>query len=97
MLNNDMILIPRETLLDLIRDSNTLTALEIGGVDNWDWYGYSIREYVNEWKRNNSYRLTGTDSENIDIETMSKFELEEYRTLSDLMSEVTDFVDNTLG
>ena len=97
MLNNDMILIPRETLFDLICDSNTLAALEIGGVDNWDWYGYSIREYVDAWKRDNPHSWAGIDPEDIDIETMSKFELEEYRTLSELIGEVTDFVDNTLG
>ena len=97
MLNNDMILIPRETLLDLICDSNTLAALEIGGVDNWDWYGYSIREYVDAWKRDHPHSWAGTDPEDIDIKAMSRLELAEYRTLSDLMNEVTDFVDTTLG
>ena len=97
MLNNDMILIPKETLLDLICDSNTLAALEIGGVDNWDWYGCSIRGYIDDWKQDNPHSWAGIDPEDIDIETISRLELAEYRTLSDLMDGVIDFVDNTLG
>ena len=97
MLNNDMIIISRETLYDLIRDSNTLAALEIGGVDNWSWYGDSIREYVNTWKRDNPDCWAGTRSEDVDIETMSMFELEGYRTVSELMTAIEGFVNTTLG
>lgn len=35
-------------LADLIYDSMKLTALESGGVDNWEWYGESISEYMKE-------------------------------------------------
>lgn len=27
---------------ELIKDQNKLNALEIGGVDNWEWYGESL-------------------------------------------------------
>ena len=38
--------ISKEELLSLIEDSLTLTALESGGVDNWEWYGESIHEFL---------------------------------------------------
>lgn len=97
MLNNDMILIPRETLFDLICDSNTLAALEIGGVDNWEWYGESIRDYVDTWKRENPCRWIGILPDDIDIETISKLEVEEHRTLSELIGDTIDFIDDKLG
>jgi hypothetical protein len=30
---------------DLVHRSETLTALEQGGVDNWEWYGESMKNY----------------------------------------------------
>ena len=33
----------------LVDRDNKLTALENGGVDNWEWYGDSLEEY---WKAN---------------------------------------------
>ena len=97
MLNNDMILISKDCLYDLIRDSNILTALEIGGVDNWDWYGESIRDYTETWKRENPCRWVGIYPDDIDIETISKLEVEEYRTLSELIGDTIDFIDDKLG
>ena len=97
MLNSDMVIISREALYDLLRDSNTLAALEIGGVDNWDWFGYSIKDYVNTWKTENPDCWAGIRSEDVDIETMSMLELERYRTVSDLMGAIEEFVDTTLG
>ena len=35
-------LIDEEELLDLLNCRNILTALEQGGVDNWEWYGDSL-------------------------------------------------------
>ena len=33
-------------LRELIHDSMKLCALESGGVDNWEWYGASIQEFL---------------------------------------------------
>lgn len=33
---------------ELIRRSDILAALEAGGVDNWTWYGESLRQYFKE-------------------------------------------------
>lgn len=36
------ITITKKLYLQLQVDSETLTKLEAGGVDNWDWYGESL-------------------------------------------------------
>lgn len=38
------IMIPVKKLAKLLRESNKLSRLEWGGVDNWDWYGESLCE-----------------------------------------------------
>lgn len=45
----DKILVSREILERLISDSLVLSALEQGGVEDWDWYYQSIDDvYENE-------------------------------------------------
>lgn len=41
---NNAVSINRDTLLQLIRDSEKLAALEAEGVDNWEGYNLAIRE-----------------------------------------------------
>lgn len=45
-------IIEEEELLQLLRDSEMLGALQSGGVDNWEWYGDSLEnlEELNEEK-----------------------------------------------
>lgn len=40
-------LVPEEDLADLMTDSLCLQALENGGVDDWEGYGWSIGEFLN--------------------------------------------------
>ena len=42
------ILIERKKLISLISDSLKLQALENGGVDNWEWYGVSLTDFLDE-------------------------------------------------
>lgn len=37
-----------------INCKNRLEALECGGVDNWEYYGESIHEYVKDYKEENN-------------------------------------------
>lgn len=53
--------IGKEELLSLIEDSLTLTALESGGVDNWEWYGESIYEFCKNEKVKNIRELAEKD------------------------------------
>jgi hypothetical protein len=41
--------VPLRKYTQLQTDSNTLNALEQGGVDNWDWYGESISQWEEEY------------------------------------------------
>ena len=38
----DAIIIPKNEFASLLRDSDKLSRLECGGVDNWDWYDESL-------------------------------------------------------
>ena len=38
----EAIIIPKNEFASLLRDSDKLSRLECGGVDNWDWYGESL-------------------------------------------------------
>ena len=40
-------------LLDLLQSSVELDALTCGGVDNWEWYGESIEDYINDYVTEN--------------------------------------------
>lgn len=37
-------LIDEDELLDLLNSHNILTALQQGGVDNWEWYDASLED-----------------------------------------------------
>lgn len=41
-------IVSEDVLLELVRDSLELAALNCGGVDNWDWAGDSCSDYLDE-------------------------------------------------
>ena len=44
-----MKIIPKEELIELIEALYKLTALENGGVDNWEWCGESISDFLDRY------------------------------------------------
>lgn len=44
--------IEQRKLLDLLEAYFKLAALESGGVDNWEWYGDSLCQYLQEDEMN---------------------------------------------
>lgn len=44
----DLTLITTKEYKRLLKDSLKLAALESGGVDNWDWYGASLCDFLDE-------------------------------------------------
>lgn len=40
--------ISKDLLIELMRDSLVLAALESGGVDNWEWHGESCGDFLDE-------------------------------------------------
>ena len=37
-------------LKNLVEDALILRALQWGGVDNWEWYGESIQDFIDTWE-----------------------------------------------
>jgi hypothetical protein len=48
---NNAVSINKDTLLQLIRDSEKLAALEAEGVDNWEGYSLAIRELNTSYQK----------------------------------------------
>ena len=42
----DQITIPVETFYEFYRDAQLYRALEMGGVDNWEWFSDSLVDYM---------------------------------------------------
>ena len=38
------VIIPKDELASLLRDSDKLHRLECGGVDNWEWYSEALND-----------------------------------------------------
>ena len=72
-------LVPKDELKDLLYDSLTLQALECGGLDNWDWYGASITDFI-EMVRDD-YNVP-KDAE-FDISDMADVDIEGYKTVEE--------------
>jgi hypothetical protein len=73
-------LVPKDELKDLLYDSLRLQALDCGGVDNWDWYGASIRDFIDAAKAD--YNVP-EDDDDFDISDMADVDVEGYRTVEE--------------
>ena len=62
-----------ETVLkDLLINDLKFTALENGGVDNWEWYGESINDFLKEQKAKNFEELAETEITFMKIEEVNR-------------------------
>lgn len=66
----------QQELLSLLSDSIRLNALECGGVDNWNWYGDSIKDFMGSWISENDLDPTW----HWEIEDIAKKDLGNYPT-----------------
>lgn len=73
-------LVPKDELKDLLCDSLRLQALDCGGVDNWDWYGASIGDFIEAAKVD--YNVP-KDDDDFDISDMADVDVEGYRTVEE--------------
>ena len=73
-------LVPKDELKDLLYDSLKLQALEVSGVDNWTWYGDSIRDFIDAAKVD--YNVP-EDDDDFDIGNMAEVDAEGYRTVEE--------------
>ena len=73
-------LVPKDELKELLCDSLRLQALDCGGVDNWDWYGASIGDFIEAAKVD--YNVP-KDDDDFDISDMAEVDVEGYRTVEE--------------
>lgn len=73
-------LVPKNELVDLLYDSLKLQALECGGVDSWNWYGDSVRDFIDSAKVD--YNIP-EDDDDFDISDMAEVDVEGYRTVEE--------------
>ncbi len=59
-------IISEERLKELLEEEARYIALENGGVDNWEWYGASIQDYLGLCETNAIYEIVN--------ERMNEFE-----------------------
>lgn len=48
-MNTSNVIINAKELAELLTAAHILSALTAGGVDNWEWYGQSLRDYEKEF------------------------------------------------
>ena len=70
--------ITEDELLNFIESNMRLCALQSGGVDNWEWYGVSLGDFIEYNKENYSmFKGRGIDPEDIDFSDLAKAELKD--------------------
>ena len=70
-------------LLELLEARLRLAALENGGVDNWEWYGDSLCDYLRNYCEWNNMQYEDEDGDPvIDYDTLALLELDDYRELT---------------
>ena len=71
-------IIYEDELLNLIESDMRLCALVNGGVDNWEWYGVLLDNFIEYNKENYSiFKGRGIDPEDIDFSDLAKAELKD--------------------
>ena len=71
-------IIYEDELLNFIESDMRLCALINGGINNWEWYGVSLDDFIEYNKENYSmFKGRGIDPENIDFSDMAKAELKD--------------------
>ena len=73
--------ISQTELLDLLKAKFMLTALEVGGVDNWEWYGGSTCNFLDLYKEVNILNLSEEDLEDFYFDDIAKIEIDKYETV----------------
>ena len=73
----ELYLVKKSTLIDLIAGYYKLVALENSGVDNWDWYEESLQSWIEAVREDPSYQLSTNDVEEV-FETVAEADLNRF-------------------
>lgn len=66
-------LIEESRLKQLLETEARLDALEWGGVDNWEWYGESLSQYLDEYCQWNGINRARYDFDKLAEEDLSNY------------------------
>lgn len=80
-MNETMYMISESELKDLLTSYYTLMALEHGGVDNWEGYGWSIRDFIEDQLHSMETTFGCDMSDKVNdftIKNIAEYELGEY-------------------
>ena len=73
----ELYLVKKSTLIDLIAGYYKLVALENSGVDNWDWYEESLQSWIEAVREDPSCQLSTNDAEKA-FETVAETDLNRF-------------------
>ena len=73
----ELYLVKKSTLIDLIAGYYKLVALENSGVDNWNWYEESLQSWIEAVREDPSYQLSTNDAEEA-FETVAETDLNRF-------------------
>ena len=73
----ELYLVKKSTLIDLIAGYYKLVALENSGVDNWDWYEESLQSWIEAVREDLSCQLSTNDAEEV-FETVAEADLNRF-------------------
>lgn len=52
-MDKEYVLVPKNEFQQMVRKYLYMLAGEAGGVDNWDWWGESIEDFINSYNEGN--------------------------------------------
>lgn len=52
-MNKEYVLVPKDEFQEMIEKYLYMLAGEAGGIDNWDWWGYSINDFITAYNAAN--------------------------------------------
>lgn len=73
----ELYLVKKSTLIDLIAGYYKLVALENSGVDNWNWYEESLQSWIEAVREDPSCQLSTNDAEEV-FETVAEADLNRF-------------------
>ena len=75
-------LIKEDKLIILLESYIRLRALESGGVDNWEWYGESIGDFIQRYIEENNIVFEDEDDRyDFTIEDIAKIDIDNYQII----------------
>lgn len=72
-------LVDEKELKDLLINYHKMLALAGGGVDNWEWHGYSLWDYLTDYAKELDI-VDDDELEDFGFESIAEYELDKYQT-----------------